>query len=94
MRGLFRKILLVFISPLAFNGCKVVSAPVDTVAYGVKAPINAVDKETALGSVISGETKGAKGFLKKVKETNERLSEERERNRDSDNIYEPFDRIE
>ena len=56
--------------------------------YGVKAPIDAVDKETALGSVITGETKNVKGFLQKVKETNERHAKELERSRESDNIYE------
>ena len=56
--------------------------------YGVKAPIDAVDKETALGSVITGETKNVKGFLQKVKETKERHAKELERSRESDNIYE------
>ena len=93
MRVRYRIILITLIAPLIFASCKAVNAPVNTVKFGVKAPIDVVDKETALGTVISGETKDVKGFLKKVKETNQRLSEERERTRDSENIYEPFDRL-
>ena len=85
MRMHYRIILVSFIAPLIIAGCKTINAPVNTVKYGVKAP---VDKETALGSVITGETKNVKGFLQKVKETNERHAKELERTRESDNIYE------
>ncbi len=89
MRMHYRIILVSFIAPLIIAGCKTINAPVNTVKYGIKAPIDAVDKETALGSVITGETKNVKGFLQKVKETNERHAKELERTRESDNIYEP-----
>ncbi len=89
MRKLYRFVLFLFFAPLIIAGCKTINAPVNTVKYGVKAPIDAVDKETAIGSVITGETKNVKGFLQKVKETNERHSRELERTRESDNIYEP-----
>ena len=89
MRMLYRIFLIVFIAPLILAGCKAVNAPVNTVKYGVKTPLDAVDKETALGTVITGETKNFQGFLKKVKDTNIRHSEEMERTRESDYIYEP-----
>ncbi len=89
MSKLIRIFLVLFFAPLIFAGCKTINAPVNTVKYGVKVPIDAVDKETALGSVITGETKNVKGFLQKVKETNERHAKELERTRESDNIYEP-----